>query len=84
MPCLEGAFRSNLRPYDEAGSPLVVQLPCDGRIRDRCRIDRRSAGRKQAWAKSTKPGQMQQVVLNLVVNGIEAMTASTHSPRCYG
>jgi hypothetical protein len=27
---------------------------------------------------------MQQVVLNLVVNGIEAMTASTHSPRCYG
>jgi C4-dicarboxylate-specific signal transduction histidine kinase len=26
-------------------------------------------------------GQMQQVVLNLVVNGIEAMTASTHRPR---
>jgi signal transduction histidine kinase len=26
-------------------------------------------------------GQMQQVVLNPVVNGIEAMTASTHRPR---
>ena len=26
-------------------------------------------------------GQMQQVVLNLVVNGIEAMTASAHRPR---
>src|SRR6267142_657365 len=43
-PC-KPCFSSNLITYDEAGSSLVVQLPGDCEVRDRCRVGRRGACR---------------------------------------
>jgi C4-dicarboxylate-specific signal transduction histidine kinase len=86
-----GDIIRTIRVLARKSTPEMTRFDVNSTIRDvltltRGELQRHDVSLETELSAGLEPvlgdrGQMQQVVLNLIVNGIEAMTADTHHPR---